>query len=268
MRPCARPSGRSPRPWIALLATTALVVASPIGARAEPYVAPYAGAIFIHDTDLDARVDLTGPASLSILDGTVKDVDFDTGWVGGLKLGVFFDPPVLGGHLGVEIDVQYFESDIGSQRRRFSGTLSGTPFEGDIGIQGADVEIWAIGLNSLYRFPLLTSTAFPRGRLQPYVGLGAGAFIATLSTTTTPLDVDQDIEDTDIQPGFQVLAGTRIFLTRNVALFAEYKFVHTSEFEFQFEATGTFMGVPATEHSRDRATLRGSQLYGGISIHW
>ena len=89
-----------------------------------------------------------------------------------------------------------------------------------------------IVLNAIYRLPLARNADFPQGRIHPYVGVGLGAFIATLESRTTVLDVNTSFSDTDVRPGFQAIAGTRFFLTRHIALFAEYKFVRTADFSF------------------------------------
>jgi len=38
--------------------------------------------------------------------------------------------------------------------------------------------VTVVGLNALYRFRLAEDPQFPRGRFQPYLGMGVGAFIA------------------------------------------------------------------------------------------
>src|SRR5205823_3144558 len=56
---------------------------------------------------------------------------------------------------------------------------------------------------------------------------------------------------------------------RDIALFAEYKFVQTQVFSFTFKESGTaFGGFPVTETARDRAVFSGHLLYGGLGIHW
>src|SRR5437762_787976 len=103
----------------------------------------------------------------------------------------------------------------------------------------------------------------------PVHGGKLGAFIAKLSTTTTPLDVNKDIHDTDTRLGGQFLGGIRVLITRNIGLFAEYKFVKTQTFEFNFTVPGTFFGgVPVTETARDRTQLTGHHLTAGVSFHW
>src|SRR5919204_147440 len=93
--------------------------------------------------------------------------------------------------------------------------------------------------------------------LAGYLGAAAGAYIARLATTTSPFDVNKEISDTDVRAGFQALAGARWFVTRHIALFAEYKFVQTQVFSFTFKESGTVGGFPLTETARDRAVFSG-----------
>jgi opacity protein-like surface antigen len=186
----------------------------------------------------------------------------------GGKGGYYLTRPVLGGHFGAELDVYHFRPDLGQQTVKFTGLFAGVTGETRTRLQSADIEVTAATVNLLYRFGLLSDARFPHGRLQPYVGVGGGAFIARLSTRTSPFDENKDIADTDVQPGVQALAGMRYFLTRNLALFAEYKFVQTRTFSFTFKETGTIFGFPATETARDRADVTSHLLYGGIGFHW
>lgn len=202
------------------------------------------------------------------VNGRAHDLSFDTSVVFGAKGGYFLDRPLLGGNVGAELDVYHFRPDLGDQSVRFTGLLAGVTGDTQIRLQAADIEVTAVTLNLLYRFGLATDQQYPRGRLQPYIGVDAGAFIARLATTTSPFDENKDIADTDVQPGIQALTGLRWFLTRNIALFAEYKFLQTQTFSFRFKESGTIFGFPATETARDRADITSHLFYGGIGFHW
>jgi opacity protein-like surface antigen len=114
---------------------------------------------------------------------------------------------VLGGNLGLELEVYHFQPDIDEQI--VQGTFPSFGFTGPALVRSADVHVTTIGLNALYRFRLAESPDFPRGRFQPYAGVGVGAFIAHLKASTVGLDVPQKVSDTDVKPGFQATAGTR-----------------------------------------------------------
>src|SRR5213078_4083978 len=147
-------------------------LAVPALAAAEPYGALFTGAAFTENTDLQEKLEL---GALTAADGTIKGLHVSTAAVYGGKLGYFFEPRVLEGNFGLELEAYHFSADVDAQTARFSSTIGGAPF------------------NALYRYPLGMNEAFPRGRFQPYVGAGLGAFIGRLSTTTTPLDVNKDI---------------------------------------------------------------------------
>jgi len=252
--------------WWVLGAAAVLALAIPAVAAGEPYGALFTGAAFTENSDLQEQLNL---GALSAADGTIKDLRIGTAPVHGGKLGYFFEPRVLDGNFGLELEAYHFKSDVDAQTARFSGTILGAPFNGDLRLVSSDIEVTTVALNALYRYPLGMSEDFPHGRFQPYVGAGLGAFIAKLSTTTTPLDVNKDIHDTDTRLGGQFLGGIRVLVTRNIGLFAEYKFVKTQTFEFNFTVPGTvFGGVPVTETARDRTQLTGHQLTAGVSFHW
>ena len=237
----------------------------PAVAEAEPYAAAYVGAAITEQTDLRTNLELNG---VPFVNGRARDLSFDTSVLFGGKAGYFFERDLLGGNVGAELDVYHFEPDVGSQTVSFTGLVAG--FNGDVRLrlQSADIEVTAVTMNLLYRFRLLSDARYPRGRLQPFVGVGGGAFIARMSTQTSPFDVNKDISDTDVRAGVQALGGVRFFLTRNIALFAEYKFVTTDDFSFDFKQSGTIMGFPVTETARDRASLTSHLFYGGIGFHW
>jgi opacity protein-like surface antigen len=269
----ARMMGRGVRPALAVAAS--LLLAVPGLAAAEPYLAGFVGAAITENNGLDTT-QTNNPVSVngvSFLDGTLKNIEFDTSVVFGGKVGYYFDHPALGGNFGLELEVYHFEPNVASQTVVFSGTartIFGTtlPPEFRTTIQKADIDVTAVGLNLLYRLELGQSDNFPHGRFQPYAGVGLGLFVATLSTTTTPFDTNKSIEDTDTQPGGQILLGARFFLSPNIAIFAEYKFVQTAEFSFRFQETATALGLPATETARDQADLTQHQFLAGVGFHW
>jgi opacity protein-like surface antigen len=230
-------------------------------ASAEPYLAGFAGVAITPDVDLKTELDLNG---VSILDGTFKDIEVDSTLVFGGKAGYFFSGKILGGNLGIELDASHFRADVDSQTVRFSGQAFGLPVDIDTTVQEAHADVTTVGLTALYRLALWESAALPNGRVQPYIGVGVAAFIATFETRTSVFPDNVDLSETDVEPGIQAIGGLKVFLTRHLALFAEYKFFQTTEFTFRFEETQG----PITETARDRSDLTGHQVYGGIAVHW
>jgi hypothetical protein len=64
------------------------------------------------------------------------------------------------------------------------------------------------------------------------------------------------------------VGGLKLFLLRNLSLFAEYRFAQTAEFTFDFKQHGTVGGAPATETARDRSDSTQHQAAFGIAVHW
>jgi opacity protein-like surface antigen len=244
-----------------------LFLALPGLASGESYLEGFAGAAFTDEKNLDTKLKLSG-LPVSVVDGTFKSVDFNTSPVFGGKVGYFFDHPFLGGNFGLELEAYHSEPDVASQNVTFTGQALGAPAEFKTTVQKADIDVTTVAFNLLYRLELYQSDNFPHGRFQPYAGIGFGLFIATLSTTTTPFDTNKRIDDTNVQPGGQALAGARLFLTPHIALFAEYKFVQTAQFTFRFRESGTVGGAPTTETARDQSDLTQHLVLTGIGFHW
>lgn len=251
-------------PWLAL-ALAGLALGLPRPALGEPYASVFGGTAISESKTTETRLRLNGT---TLLDGTFHDVDFHNSLLVGVKLGYFLTRPVLGGHFGGELELHYTQPVASRQTVRFTGIAQGVPSSFDISIQHVDFEVYAAILSALYRRPLLVGPEFPYGRLQPYVGLGGGAFVSTMYTRTTPLDVNPRIHDTDVAPGLQVTGGLKAFVVRHVAVFVEYRFVQTGDFTFRFREEGTMSGFPVTETARDRSNLTQHQTVFGIAVHW
>ncbi|HEY7648408.1 MAG TPA: outer membrane beta-barrel protein [Methylomirabilota bacterium] len=258
----ARPS------WKCLTAAVVvggLALAVPLTVRAEPYVAIMGGIAFTESKKTDSRLAVNGT---TLLDGTFDEVDFNDSPLIGGKAGYFLNYPVLGGHFGAEVEFYYTEPTASRQTVTFNGTFLGAPATFPLSIQHAYFEVYTVALNALYRYPVFTGPDYPFGRLQPYAGLGLGAFISTMYTRTSPLDHNRYIHDTDVAPGLQVIGGLKAYVVKHVAFFAEYRYVDTADFNFNFEKSGTVGGFPATETARDRSSLTQHQLVFGLAIHF
>jgi opacity protein-like surface antigen len=250
---------------LAAVVVGGLALAAPRAIHAEPYVAIMGGIAFTESKKTESRVNLNGT---TLLEGTFDEVDFNDSPLIGGKIGYFLDYPVLGGHFGAEFEFYYTEPTASSQNVTFNGTFMGSPATFPLTIQHAYFEVWTVALNALYRYPVFTGPEYPFGRLQPYVGIGVGAFISTMYTRTSPFDHNRYIQDTDVAPGLQVLGGLKAFVVKNVAFFAEYRYIDTGEFTFNFEKNGTIGGFPVTETARDRSSLTQHQLVFGLAIHF
>jgi opacity protein-like surface antigen len=81
---------------------------------------------------------------------------------------------------------------------------------------------------------------YPGNRLQPYIGIGPGIFIARIKD---PSITQGDNSQSSTKIGLNTLIGVRYFLTRHVSAFAEGKYNYV---RFNFEENPNFFGFNAT----------------------
>jgi opacity protein-like surface antigen len=125
-------------------------------------------------------------------------------------------------------------------------------------VRRASLSVTSVGLDVLLRWPLLRSGAFPRGRLQPYVAVGPAIYIVRFHDTSNFSPSNQSDSDTVV--GAKAAGGLAWQITRNLALFTEYRFTHFDpEFEFQASPFGRLtVNAPITTHS----------VLGGLSFRF
>lgn len=203
-----------------LMCVTVVLIAAPAGA--EFTLDFYGGPSWTESADLRATGrDDTGLA----VDATIFDIKTDTGVTFGLRAGYWIDPLPF---LGFGMDFFFFSVPIPSQTANATGTLNSEIFDESITINAAgQARVPSVTLPGLafspelrLRLPLLTSKAFPKGMIQPYVAAGpAWAFT---------------VEDDDVELviGGKIGAGVSVSLVRFLALFAEYRYTFFPNFQF------------------------------------
>lgn len=153
---------------------------------------------------------------------------------------------------GAEIDVTRFSPSIKSQTLTTDGTLLGIPFGSSVLPKNAqygpiDISATTIAVNFLVRKPFGVTKELPMGRWYPYVGVGGGIQIAHAS--------GNGIDDSDKSGVIQVPAGLKFFITRHIALFGEYKYIHASH---TFKSTSF----------ANEVTIANNNFVAGIAIHF
>ena len=156
-------------------------------------------------------------------------------------------------YLGVEGEFYWGLPNIDDQSLTLGGTGAGS-----VPIQDTDFRVGTVALNLLVRYPY--------GPIQPYVGVGGAFLFADVDDIKTsasvvflgpggavlfPAGTTFLTGDDDTGFGLQLMGGLRGFVTDNLALFAEYKWV-LSEFEF-------------SEFELDYST---SHVYAGLEWHF
>lgn len=197
-------------------------------ASAETYVAGTAGVNFA-----DRINSIAGTGSLAGVPGPLEDWDLQNSITYGAKLGYF------PGHSWYGIEGEVFHTT--PHRKSFDDDPSTPNFDPAAGVH---FRVTTVGANFIARYPGRT--------LQPYVGAGIGAAIARIGDTATVQS------DTDVAPGWNVLAGLRAFITPQIAIFGEYKYTGaTFTFDQAFGDLGGFRGNYRAQH-----------ILGGLSYHF
>ncbi|MGH7274638.1 MAG: outer membrane protein, partial [Nitrospiria bacterium] len=218
--------------------------------QAESYVAGQFGATFPGDGLSDGDLTSTS-ATLQNPSGTVNfpagstvsDQSLKTSFMVGGKIGHYFSRARW---FGLEAEIFYSTPHIKQQDITIQ---SGTPFTFTPSGGGPSTplgnEFRAEGVPGTY-FHVLTIAPFnlmfryPGNRLQPYIGIGPGIFIARIKD---PSVTQGDNSQSSTKLGLNTLIGVRYFLTRHVSAFAEGKYNYV---RFNFEENPNFFGFNAT----------------------
>jgi len=227
--------------WLAILLGALLMV--PTQSFAQVYVGAYVGGVIPHDADSIGKGEAEG---LSF-----GDTEFDGGVMFGARVGYWLEALDLP-FFGVEGEFYWGIPEFAGQNITVGSVIS-------IPVQEADFNVGTIGINLLVRYPY--------GPIQPYGGVGLAILFADIDDVKlsgpATLTIDSEsfslgeagdivfVGGNDTAVGLQLMGGLRGFVTDNVALFAEYKWV-LAELEFQ-------------EIELDYSA---SHVYGGIEWHF
>ena len=222
-------------------------------AQAESYVAGQFGATFPGSglfngdvTTTSAPVVLNGVSgTINLPSGTtVSDQSLKTSFMLGGKIGHYFDRTRW---LGVEAEIFYSTPHIKQQNISFrtgapvtftpsGGGPSTSTGPGDIPVgvvPGVNFHVLTIApLNFVFRYP--------GTRLQPYLGVGPGIFIARIKD---PSVTQGDNSQSSTRLGLNSFIGARYYITRHISAFAEGKYNYV---RFNFEENPNFFGFKAT----------------------
>jgi len=219
-------------------------------ARGEPFIDLYYARVIPQRSHVKEKS--SAPFRLTIQDGK-----FDTYSNGGARIGWWFggqpsegDPvPVI----GASIDVFHFKPDFDRQVR--DSTLDGTPGNGVF--EKIDIDVTVIGLNLMVRALLFTTPKAPQGQVQLYLGAGPAAFVTSFIDRGNFVPSDQ--RRLGVFPGLDTKTGLKLFITKNLAIFGEYRFtMHSPEVKFR----------DGGNRERLSTTFRTHHVGGGISLHF
>ena len=101
------------------------------------------------------------------------DVAFNKSFTGGLRGGYWLPFDVGPLNFGFGVDFSHFAPNIERQSTVFCGNFCVNGVLDDV-----DLSVWVIAFDALLRAPLLKSSTFPNGQLQPYLRVGPAIFVA------------------------------------------------------------------------------------------
>jgi hypothetical protein len=201
---------------VVLLAT----VTFPDGAHGEGFVDFRIGGAVTQDTDGSSTVGPVGDPP-QVFTGS-GPLEFKAGVSLGIRGGYWLESVP---YLGFALDLSFFNT------------------EEDVSQFPLKLQVYPISGLLMLRYPLLTGSAYPRGRLQPYVGVGPGAFIAT-AKLDVPDPVPENFTSSKTTVGLDVRGGVGFHFTgprlpgESIAIFVEYRFTYFQPPTFQDDVAG------------------------------
>ncbi len=231
-----------------LLALLVPIVLFAPHAYAESYVAGQFGATFPGNGLSNGDVTTTSApfptGTFNIPSGTtVSDQSLKTSFMFGGKIGHYFSRARW---FGLEAEVFYSTPHIKQQDITFRSdtpftfTPSGGGPSTSLGTEAPFVGVPGANFHVLTIAPFNLMFRYPGNRLQPYIGIGPGIFIAHIKD---PSVTQGDNSQSSTKLGLNTLIGVRYFLTRHVSAFAEGKYNYV---RFNFEENPNFFGFNAT----------------------
>ena len=159
--------------------------------------------------------------------------------------------------IGLELDYTKFTADLDPQITGATGTSFTPGFEAGsvIFTQPVDLSVNILAANLLFRYPIWATPEMPQGRWYPYVGAGIGVQRTHLSDSVV------SHQETSYSPAIQGIAGLKIFIFRNFALFGEWK--RTTGW-----ATFTYDGAGAPPGFSEKFTIASNLVVAGIALHF
>jgi opacity protein-like surface antigen len=197
---------------IGLILPVAVMTPVTDGARAEGFVDIRVGGAVTQDTDGTAKIGPAGGPPQLVSSTTVK---FEAGVSVGVRGGYWLNSVPW---LGLAFDLSYFDPDEDASEPVKFGVF---PISGLL----------------MLRYPLLKDSDYPRGRLQPYAGVGPGAFVTTARLDGNPAGTEVSI-DTTVAAGLDVRGGVNFLFTGwespgSLAIILEYRFTHFEPSDFK-----------------------------------
>lgn len=191
----------------------------------------------------------------------IRHLDLDSPGVVGARLGYRFEATP---DLGLQLEAYRLEPHIDEQSPGASGALFGAHPSSF----GAD-NFTAMSFTAHYRLRGLRTGAFPQGRWQPYAGVSVGTAFSDLRGERDLLGAAEETGDEDgLRVELRGRLGSAYLLSRDTALFAQYKFNQRRAFDLDLAESGLELGLRASERTRFEFDLGDDEWHGEFAFHF
>jgi opacity protein-like surface antigen len=186
-------------------------------AWAEGFMDIYGGGSVTGNADAEVSRNVSSLGAVSREIDTEK-VDFGSSFTAGYRFGCWSEKYP---YLGIAGDLSYFRA--GNEA----------------------VKVYAVPISFLLmlRWPLLKSRDFPKGRIQPYVGIGPGFFYSYSEADFQP-DLSDTVSGISLDIGLDARAGIAWQFQKHLALFGEYRYTN---FTVDLETTSPLYGFAGSK---------------------
>lgn len=188
-------------------------------ALAEGFIDIYGGGAATQDADVAVSISSSGLGLVSRKTASEK-VDFGSSYTLGYRVGYWSEKYP---YVGIAADLSYFEAED-----KTTGT-----------------HIVPISLMSMLRCSLYKNRHFPKGRLQPYLGIDPGLFLWYSKTDFKPT-LTKTVSGTSCASGIDLRAGIAWQFHEHLALFGEYRY---TDFSVDLECTDILYGLAGTRNT-------------------
>lgn len=186
-------------------------------AWAEGFMDIYGGGAVSGNANADVSRNVSSLGTVTREVDTEK-VDFGSSFTAGYRFGGWSEKYP---YLGIAGDISYFKA--GNEA----------------------VKVYAVPMSFLLmlRWPLLKSRDFPKGRIQPYVGIGPGFFYSYSEADFQP-ELSDTVSGISLDMGVDVRAGIAWQFHQHMALFGEYRYTN---FTVDLETTSVLYGLAGSK---------------------
>jgi Outer membrane protein beta-barrel domain len=210
----------------------------PTLARAEWFLDVYGGEASTQDARITAEITSYGILMATTTKSHTEKAGFDASLTMGGRLGYWFEKLPW---LGFSLDLSYFKA------------------EGE----KAEFDVVPLSLLFMLRYPLFKSENFPKGKLQPYAGVGLAYFFTDSRVNFRPA-LQDSVSGSSDEIGFDVRAGLSWQFHKHWAIFGEYRYTDVKLDFTQEDFLPIFSGTDESMKTR----LKTNHFLMGISYRF